>query len=77
MKNFFIKFFLLFSTLLSLTFATESKNQTLRIGTILPLTGSYQEIGSKILKTFELAIFELPNINITLLPFEKLAFFKR
>jgi branched-chain amino acid transport system substrate-binding protein len=70
MKNFFIKFFLLFSTLLSLTFATESKNQTLRIGTILPLTGSYQEIGSKILKTFELAIFELPNINITLLPFD-------
>ena len=70
MKNFFIKFFLLFSTLLSLTFATESKNQPLRIGTILPLTGDYQEIGNKILKTFELAIFELPNINVTLLPFD-------
>jgi len=70
MKNFFIKFFLLFSMLLSLTFATESKNQPLRIGTILPLTGDYQEIGNKILKTFELAIFELPNINVTLLPFD-------
>lgn len=70
MKNFFIKFFLLFSTLLSLTFATESKNQPLRIGTILPLTGDYKEIGNKILKTFELAIFELPNINLTLLPFD-------
>lgn len=70
MKNFFIKFFLFFFVLPSLTFATENKNRQLKIGTILPLTGDYKEIGDKILKTFELAIFELPNIDISLLPFD-------
>ena len=70
MKKIFFKFFLLFSTLLSLGFAAESKNQELRIGTILPLTGDYQEIGNSVLKTFELTLFELPNVNVTLIPFD-------
>jgi len=70
MKKIFFKFFLLFSTLLSLGFAAESKNQELRIGTILPLTGDYQEIGNNVLKTFELTLFELPNVNVILIPFD-------
>ena len=70
MKKIFFKFFLLFSTLLSLGFAAESKNQELRIGTILPLTGDYKKIGNNVLKTFELALFELPNIKATLIPFD-------
>jgi len=70
MKKKFFKFFLLFSTLLSLGFAAESKNQELRIGAILPLTGDYQEIGNNVLKTFELTLFELPNVNVTLIPFD-------
>ena len=70
MKKIFFKFFLLFSTLLSLGFAAESKNQELRIGTILPLTGDYQEIGNSVLKTFELTLFELPNVNVILIPFD-------
>ena len=37
MKKIFFKFFLLFSTLLSLGFAAESKNQELRIGAIFLL----------------------------------------
>ena len=70
MKKIFFKFFLLFSTLLSLGFAAESKNQELRIGAILPLTGDYQEIGNNVLKTFELTLFELPNVNVVLIPFD-------
>lgn len=70
MKKIFFKFFLLFYTLLSLGFTAESKNQELRIGTILPLTGDYQEIGNNVLKTFELTLFELPNVNVTLIPFD-------
>ena len=69
MKKIFFKFFLLFSTLLSLL-AAESKNQELRIGAILPLTGNYQEIGNNVLKTFELTLFELPNVNVVLIPFD-------
>ena len=70
MKNFCIKFFLLSFLLLNLTIAANSKNQSLRIGAILPLTGDYQEIGNKILKTFELTIFELSNVHVTLIPFD-------
>ena len=70
MKKISIKFFLLSFLLLSLTFAAESKNQTLRIGAILPLTGEYKEIGNKVLKTFELTIFELSNLNVTLVPID-------
>ena len=70
MKNFCIKFFLLSFLLLNLTIAANSKNQSLRIGAILPLTGDYQEVGNKILKTFELTIFELSNVDVTLIPFD-------
>ena len=70
MKRNFFKFFLLFPMLLSLGFAAESKNQELRIGAILPLTGDYQKIGDNVLKTFELTLFELPNVNVTLIPFD-------
>ena len=70
MKKFSIKFFLLSFLLLNLTLVAESKNQSLRIGAILPLSGDYKEIGNKILKTFELTIFELSNVNVTLIPFD-------
>ena len=70
MKNFCIKFFLLSFLLLNLTIAANSKNQSLRIGAILPLTGDYQKLGNKILKTFELTIFELSNVDVTLIPFD-------
>ena len=70
MKNFCIKFFLLSFLLLNLTIAANSKNQSLRIGAILPLTGDYQKVGNKILKTFELTIFELSNVDVTLIPFD-------
>jgi hypothetical protein len=70
MNNFCIKFFLLSFLLLNLTIAANSKNQSLRIGAILPLTGDYQEVGNKILKTFELTIFELSNVDVTLIPFD-------
>ena len=56
--------------LLNLTIAANSKNQSLRIGAILPLTGDYQKVGNKILKTFELTIFELSNVDVTLIPFD-------
>jgi len=70
MKKIFFKFFLLFFSLLSLGFNAESKNQELRIGAILPLTGDYKEVGNSVLKTFELTLFELPNVNVTLIPFD-------
>ena len=56
--------------MLNLTLVAESKNQSLRIGAILPLSGDYKEIGNKILKTFEPTIFELANVDITLIPFD-------
>ena len=70
MKKNFLKFFLVFFFLLNSAYLAESKNRTLKIGAILPLSGKHGNLGNNILKTFELAIFELKNLNIEILPFD-------
>ena len=70
MKKNFLKFFLIFFFLLNSAILAESKNRPLKIAAILPLSGKYQDIGNKLLKTFELTIFELSNLNVSLLPFD-------
>ena len=70
MKKNFLKFFLIFFFLCNLAFVAESKNRSLKIAAILPLSGKYEDIGSNLLKTFELTIFELNNLNVSLLPFD-------
>ena len=70
MKKNFLKFFLIFFFLCNSAFVAESKNRSLKIAAILPLSGKYEDIGSNLLKTFELTIFELNNLNVSLLPFD-------
>ena len=70
MKKNFLKFFLIFFFLCNSAFVAESKNRSLKIAAILPLSGKYEDIGNNLLKTFELTIFELNNLNISLLPFD-------
>ena len=70
MKKNFLKFFLIFFFLLNSAILAESKNRPLKIADILPLSGKYQDIGNNLLKTFELTIFELSNLNVSLLPFD-------
>jgi len=70
MKKNFLKFFLIFFFLLNSAILAESKNRPLKIAAILPLSGKYQDIGNNLLKTFELTIFELSNLNVSLLPFD-------
>lgn len=70
MKKNFLKFFLIFFFLCNLAFVAESKNRSLKIAAILPLSGKYEDIGNNLLKTFELTIFELNNLNVSLLPFD-------
>ncbi len=70
MKKNFLKFFLIFFFLLNSAILAESKNRPLQIAAILPLSGKYQDIGNNLLKTFELTIFELSNLNVSLLPFD-------
>jgi len=70
MKKNFLKFFLIFFFLLNSAILAESKNRSLKIAAILPLSGKYQDIGNNLLKTFELTIFELSNLNVSLLPFD-------
>ena len=70
MKKNFLKFFLVFFFLCNSAFVAESKNRSLKIAAILPLSGKYEDIGNNLLKTFELTIFELNNLNVSLLPFD-------
>ena len=70
MKKNFLKFFLIFFFLCNSAFVAESKNRSLKIAAILPLSGKYEDIGNNLLKTFELTIFELNNLSISLLPFD-------
>jgi hypothetical protein len=70
MKKNFLKFFLIFFFLCNSAFVAESKNRSLKIAAILPLSGKYEDIGSNLLKIFELTIFELNNLNVSLLPFD-------
>ena len=70
MKKNFLKFFLIFFFLFNSAFVAESKNRSLKIAAILPLSGKYEDIGNNLLKTFELTIFELNNLNVSLLPFD-------
>ena len=70
MKKNFLKFFLFFFFFFNSTFVAESKNRSLKIAAILPLSGKYEDIGNNLLKTFELTIFELNNLNVSLLPFD-------
>ena len=70
MKKNFFKFFLVFFFLLNSAYLAESKNQPLKIGVILPLSGEHRDLGNNILKIFELAIFELNNLNIQMLLFD-------
>ena len=70
MKKNFLKFFLIFFFLCNSAFVAESKNRSLKIAAILPLSGKYKDIGNNLLKTFELTIFELNNLNVSLLPFD-------
>ena len=70
MKKNFLKFFLIFFFLCNSAFVAESKNRSLKIAAILPLSGKYEDIGNNLLKTFELTIFELNNLNVSLLPFD-------
>ena len=69
MKKNFFKFFLVFFFLLNSAYLAESKNQPLKIGVILPFSGEHRDLGNNILKIFELAIFELNNLNIQMLLF--------
>ena len=68
MKKNFLKFFFIF--LCNSALVAESKNRSLKIAAILPLSGKYEDIGNNLLKTFELTIFELNNLNVSLLPFD-------
>jgi len=70
MKKNFLEFFLIFFFLCNSAFIAESKNRSLKIAAILPLSGKYEDIGNNLLKTFELTIFELNNLNVSLLPFD-------
>ena len=70
MKKNFLKFFLIFFFLCNSALVAESKNRSLKIAAILPLSGKYEDIGNNLLKTFELTIFELNNLNVSLLPFD-------
>ena len=70
MKKNFLEFFLIFFFLCNSAFVAESKNRSLKIAAILPLSGKYEDIGNNLLKTFELTIFELNNLNVSLLPFD-------
>ena len=61
---------MIFFFLSNSAFVAESKNRSLKIAAILPLSGKYEDIGNNLLKTFELTIFELNNLNVSLLPFD-------
>ena len=65
------KFFSLLFILLILfnsSLSSDENNKTLRIGLLAPLTGSYSELGKSLLYSLQLALEEINDANVIIVP---------
>ena len=62
--------FLLFILLIlsNSSLSSDENNKTLRIGLLAPLTGSYSELGKSLLYSLQLALEEINDANVIILP---------
>ena len=66
-KNLFITLFYLIIFFNSNLFSEEKRNQ-LKIGLLAPLSGEYKELGNSLLHSIQLALDEIGDKNIFVIP---------
>ena len=66
-KKFFLLIFFLFFIFNSNVSADEN-NKTLKVGLLAPLTGSYSELGNSLLYSLQLALEEIGDENVIIVP---------
>ena len=65
-KLFLLIFFLIF--IFNSNVSTDENNKTLKIGLLAPLTGSYSELGNSLLYSLQLALEEIGDENVIIVP---------
>jgi hypothetical protein len=69
MKNKFILFlFIYIAFFFNFNLLSEENNKTLKIGLLAPLSGSYSELGNSILYSLQLALEEIDNKDVYIVP---------
>ena len=65
-KNFLFIFYKLF--VLNSNLYSDENNKTLKVGLLAPLSGSYSEIGYSLLYSLQLALEEIDDENVVIVP---------
>ena len=65
-KFFLLIFFLIF--ILNSNVSADENNKTLKVGLLAPLTGSYSELGNSLLYSLQLALEEIGDENVIIVP---------
>ena len=68
MKNKFILFFCLLTIIFNSNVFSEEKKEILKIGLLAPLSGSYSELGNSLLNSLQLALEEIGDKNVFIVP---------
>ena len=68
MKNKFILFFFLLTIIFNSNVFSEEKKEILKIGLLAPLSGSYSELGNSLLNSLQLALGEIGDKNVFIVP---------
>ena len=66
-NKFFITIFYIIFLFNSNLFSNE-QNKTLKVGLLAPLSGPYSEIGNSLLYSLQLALEEINDKNVTIIP---------
>ena len=62
---FFLIFFLL---IINSNLSADENNKTLKVGLLAPLTGAYSELGNSLLYSLQLALEEIGDKNVIIIP---------
>ena len=68
MKKRIISTIVLLLLLFNSSLSADENNKTLRIGLLAPLTGDYSELGNSLLYSLQLALEEINDKNVTIVP---------
>ena len=68
MKNKFFTLFFYIIFLFNSNLLSSEKDQTLKVGLLAPLSGPYSEIGNSLLYSLQLALEEINDKNVIIIP---------
>ncbi len=68
MSRKFISLIFILLILFNSSLSSDENNKTLRIGLLAPLTGTYSELGKSLLYSLQLALEEINDANVIIVP---------